>query len=51
MYDADSLVEIWRTFVPGAAGMFNPILLADVDQDLVDELYLAGSWGIHRFTL
>jgi hypothetical protein len=51
IYDADSMVEIWRTFIPGAVGMFNSIVLADLDQNGDDELYLAGSWGIHRLTL
>jgi hypothetical protein len=31
--------------------MFNSIVLADLDQNGDDELYLAGSWGIHRLTL
>jgi len=49
IYNAFSLMEIWRTHVTGAAGMFNSILVEDLNHDGVNELYVGGSWGIWRF--
>jgi outer membrane protein assembly factor BamB len=40
---------LWRATVPGAAGCFNAIHVADVDGDGMDELYVCGSFGIWRF--
>ena len=50
VYDAASMAERWRTHVPGAAGMFSSIRIADLDNDSVNELYVAGSFGLWRFT-
>lgn len=47
--NADTLTEIWRTHVPGAAGFFNSIRVADLDNDGRRELYVAGSYGLWRF--
>jgi hypothetical protein len=41
--------EVWRTHVPGAAGFFNSIRIADLDGDSIKELYVAGSFGLWRF--
>lgn len=48
------LVEIWRTHVPGAVGVYNAILAADLaggapGGDGRPELYVAGSFGLWRF--
>jgi hypothetical protein len=49
--EADNLNNvIWSTHVPGAAGMFNSIRVANLDGDAFNELYVAGSFGLWRFT-
>ncbi len=52
MRNAASLTELWRTNVPGAAGSFNSIRIANLNapSDTLNELYVAGSFGIWRFT-
>jgi len=44
-----ALGQPWRTYVPGAVGFYNSILVADLDGDLFNELYVAGSYGLWRF--
>ncbi|HEX5053082.1 MAG TPA: hypothetical protein VFZ65_15010 [Planctomycetota bacterium] len=44
------MTEIWRTHVLGAIGMYNGISVEDLDHDGLAELYVAGSWGLWRFT-
>lgn len=48
--DANNLSVIWRTNVPGSAGFFNAIRVANLNSDSFSELYVAGSFGIWRFT-
>jgi hypothetical protein len=47
--DAATLVERWRTHVDGAIGFYNSMLAADLDNDSVAEIYVAGSKGLWRF--
>jgi len=51
VYQADTMAEIWRTHLPGSIGNYNSIVVADLDANGVNELYVAGSWGLHRFTV
>jgi hypothetical protein len=44
--DAATLVERWRTHVDGAIGFYNSMLAADLDNDSVAEIYVAGSKGL-----
>jgi hypothetical protein len=46
----DTLNEVWRTHVPGSAGFFNAIRVSDLNNDGHTELYVAGSFGLWRFT-
>ena len=43
--------ELWRTHVPGAIGLYNSMLAEDLDGVNGKELYVAGSWGLWRFTM
>lgn len=49
IYSADTMVEIWRDHVLGCAGMYNSIVVDDLDADGANELYVGGSWGVWRF--
>ncbi len=44
-----SLGQPWRTHVPGAVGFYNAIVVANLDGDAFNELYVAGSYGLWRF--
>lgn len=44
-----TMQELWRTHVHGAVGCYNSIVVADLDQDMKNELYLSGSLGLWRF--
>jgi hypothetical protein len=48
--DANTLATKWRTHVPGAAGFYNSIKVTDHNNDFKMELYVAGSFGVWRFT-
>lgn len=48
--NADTLTELWHANVPGGVGFHNAIRVADLDGDAFQELYVAGSFGIWRFT-
>jgi hypothetical protein len=48
VYSADTLSELWRTHVDGAAGCYNSLHIADLDNDTFKELYVAGSSGLWR---
>lgn len=48
--NADTLTELWHANVPGGVGFHNAIRVADLDGDAFQELYVAGSYGIWRFT-
>jgi hypothetical protein len=48
--DSATLSTKWRTNVPGSAGYFNSLKISDLDGDGVKELYVAGSFGIWRFS-
>jgi hypothetical protein len=50
VYSADSMQLLDRTRVVGAAGFNNSIMVEDLDDDGLMELYLAGSLGLWRFT-
>jgi hypothetical protein len=42
----------FRTWVPGAIGAYNSILIADLDMDVgTPELYVAGSMGIWKWRI
>lgn len=41
--------QLFRTWVPGSLGCYNSILVRDLDQDSIPELYVASSMGIYRF--
>jgi hypothetical protein len=45
-----AMQEIWRTHVMGAIGFYNSIAIEDLDGDGLNELYIAGSLGLWRFT-
>jgi hypothetical protein len=47
--DSGTLNELWRATVPGSAGCFNAIRVADLNGDGHKELYVAGSFGTWRF--
>jgi hypothetical protein len=49
VYNADSMVELWRTHVHGAAGCYNSLRAEDLNGDGLKELYVAGSYGLWRF--
>jgi hypothetical protein len=49
VYTANTMAELWRDRVPGAAGCYNSILAEDLDGDGLKELYVAGSLGLWRF--
>ena len=42
---------LYRTWLPGSLGCYNSIILADLDGVGANELYVAGSTGLHRFLL
>lgn len=44
-----TLQERWRTHVHGAVGCYNSTVVADLDGDMKNELYLSGSLGLWRF--
>ncbi len=46
-----TLTELWRTHVPGGVGYCNSIRIANLNAplDSLNELYVAGSFGIWRF--
>lgn len=48
--DADTMAEQWRTHVDGAIGWYNSIVAADLNNDDTNEIYVAGSKGLWRFT-
>jgi hypothetical protein len=52
VFDAVSMTELWRTHVDGSAGCFNSIRAENLDNDIegLKELYVAGSFGLWRFT-
>jgi hypothetical protein len=45
-----TMQEVWRTHVLGAIGFHNSIAIEDLDDDGKNELYIAGSLGLWRFT-
>ena len=49
MFSLDTRVLRFRTFVGGALGMYNSIVVKDLNADGQKEVYLAGSLGIFRF--
>ena len=49
LFDAQTMTELWRTHVNGAAGFYNSIVAEDIDNDGLKELYVGGSAGIWRF--
>ena len=49
--NAATMAELWRTHVPGAIGLYSSMLAEDLDGLNGKELYVAGSWGLWRFTL
>jgi hypothetical protein len=51
VYAASTMVEHWRTHMPGDIGHYNSILAEDLDNDGKKELYVAGSYGLRRFVL
>jgi hypothetical protein len=48
-YNSNTMTEIWRTRVHGAAGCYGSLRVADLDNDNYQELYVAGSSGLWRF--
>jgi hypothetical protein len=53
VFNTVTLQQVWRTHVPGAAGLFNSIRIANLNSatgDARNELYVAGSFGVWRFT-
>lgn len=53
VFNANSLGQLlWRSHVPGAAGFFNSIRVVNTNpmSDNLKELYIAGSFGLWRFT-
>ena len=49
VYSADNMIELWRTHIHGSAGCYNSLRVADLDNDGINELYIAGSSGLWRF--
>jgi hypothetical protein len=41
--------QLFRTYVRGGLGFYNSILIKDLNNDGLCELYIAGSYGIYRF--
>lgn len=53
VFSTATLQQVWRTHVPGASGLFNSIRIANLNSasgDALNELYVAGSFGVWRFT-
>ncbi len=53
VFNANSLGQLlWRSHVPGSAGFFNSIRVVNTNptSDNLKELYIAGSFGLWRFT-
>ncbi|MCR9248723.1 MAG: hypothetical protein NXI31_27150 [bacterium] len=49
VFAADTMEEIWRTHVEGSVGFYDSMVVADLDGDELNELYIAGSQGVWRF--
>ena len=47
--NSNTMSLVWRTHVPGSAGFFNSIRVANLNGDAHQELYVAGSFGLWRF--
>lgn len=45
----DLQTVVWQSWVDGAVGVYNAIIVADLDGDTKQELYVAGSRGVWRF--
>jgi hypothetical protein len=48
IYNADTMAEIWRTHVHGAAGCYGSMRVCDLNNDGYPELYIGGSSGLWR---
>ena len=47
---SNQMQDVWRTHLHGATGFYNSIAIEDLNADGKNELYIAGSLGLWRFT-